>query len=229
LRQSIETPTNAFTQNYTNNMNINPHTNKRLQGSLIAGMLLIVTLLGVQCSGNYQSATPITSISADGKVHFADGSEKEIPGFSDPKTIVMYAVRHCEKTDNNALDSSLSAEGKARAEKLGKVFDDARINRICSTAFKSSRETAEFLRYYAGDPPEEIFYPDSQNDWIENLLTEGGGKQYVYIGLRSSIPQLLNRLQPQSDFKNIPENEFNHLYVISTRGFGDTQIMDLQY
>lgn len=181
------------------------------------------------CSGNYTNPSPISSISADGKVHFTDGSEREIPKFKDPGSIVIYAVRHCEKAGDDSADSSLSVEGRARAEKLGKVFDDARIDRICSLAFKSARETAESVRLFGGDPPMEIFYPGSQSNWLENLLSEGGGKQYVYIGARSTTPQLLNRLLPKADFKNIPENEYHHFYIISTRGYADTEIMDLTY
>lgn len=175
------------------------------------------------------SPPPLVAVGPDGMLLFADSSTHAIPHYGDTAYLVIYAVRHCEKKKDGTDNPDLSAEGLARAERLGKILDNARIDRVCTTNTKRTLQTGETVKRYAADPPIETFPVAAQNDWLAELLQAGGGKQYVYVGHTNTVPTLLNTLLGRREYENLPDDEFGRFYVVVTKGIGQTEVLELNY
>lgn len=169
----------------------------------------------------------VTSIQ-NGHITFSDGSQTDIPHYSDPEYIKYYCVRHCEK-EKNSTDPDLTAEGRARAERLGRIMDNALLNIVAVTNTKRTMQTGEAVQRWAGDPDFINFPAEMLPSWLEDQFVENRGKHIFHVGHQNTIPQMLNRLTGTLQYKNIPDQDFNHLYIVATKGFGQSEVLDLRY
>ncbi|MEO6040229.1 MAG: phosphoglycerate mutase family protein, partial [Saprospiraceae bacterium] len=176
-------------------------------------------------------APPLPTITAiqEGRIQLADGSMRPIPHYGDPAYTIIYALRHCEKVKDGSRDPELSPAGKARAERLGKVMDLARLDRICTTNTKRTVATGAAVQYWAGGPPTETFPAEAQADWLTETLATSAGKNLFYVGHTNTIPQLLNQLTGKDHYKELPEDEFGRFYIAVTKGPGQTEVLELLY
>jgi 2,3-bisphosphoglycerate-dependent phosphoglycerate mutase len=171
----------------------------------------------------------VTAITREGSVRFSDGSERAIPHYNEPDWIVFYFARHCEKDQSTDNNPSLTAEGKARAERLGRIFDLARLDMVGSTNTKRALETAQSVIYWAGDPVLENYPAMNHLDWIGEKLLESKGRKIFVAGHSNTIPEAINRLVGVYKFQNLGENEFNRLFIVATKGIGQSEVLDLRY
>jgi phosphohistidine phosphatase SixA len=164
----------------------------------------------------------------DGQITLSDGSVVPIPHYNDPGYVTFYCVRHAEK-EKNTNDPDLTPEGRARAEKLGQIMDNAHLNIVATTNVKRTMQTGEAVRRWAGDPDAVNFPPDMQNSWLEDQVHENLGKHIFYVGHQNTIPQMLNQLTGTVQYKNIGENTFDLFYIAISKGFGQTEVMEFRY
>lgn len=174
------------------------------------------------------AAPVITAITADGVVQLADGTRQPIPHYGDPAYLILYLVRHCEK-EPQPDNPPLSAMGQARAERLGRILDNAVIDKLCSTNTRRTVQTAEALKFWTGDPVIETFPVEAQSDWLAENLNNPGARRLLYVGHSNTVPVLLNELTRSLQYKNIPETEFDHFYVAVTKGLGQTEVLSFRY
>jgi 2,3-bisphosphoglycerate-dependent phosphoglycerate mutase len=190
--------------------------------------LIKITLLAA-CTAPTAAPT-VTAITSDGALTMSDGSSVAIPHYADPAWMVVYMVRHCDKKQGEGSDPDLSAEGQARAERLGRVFDRARIDRIAYTNTKRTTQTALVVKRWAGDPDYTNFPPELSLEWLtETMQTDGAGKKLVYVGHSNTIPQMLNALTNSVQYQNIADQEYGMLYVVATHGVGQTEVLEMRY
>ncbi len=192
-------------------------------------LLYLTLLLFIACQTSKNPALPIVTAIQNGQLTLADGSTRAVPHYGDPAYTIIYLVRHCEKGKDGTRDPELSPEGRARAERLGKVMDKARIDRICTTSFKRTIATGAAVQYWAGGPPTETFPMEAQPDWLSETLPTAGGQSLFYVGHTNTIPQLLNQLVGKDQFHDLPEEDFGRLYIAITKGVGQTEVLELQY
>jgi 2,3-bisphosphoglycerate-dependent phosphoglycerate mutase len=175
-------------------------------------------------SANMRTVTAISN----GQIAFSDGSTLPIPHYNDPAYTTFYCVRHCEKAKDSP-DPDLTAEGRARAEKLGRVMDNAYLNIVATTKYKRTIQTGEAVHRYAGDPDFVSFPTEMQDSWLQDQFVENAGKHIFYVGHQNTVPQLLNKLVGSFQFQNIPDTDFDHLYIAVSKGIGQTEVLDLKY
>ena len=171
----------------------------------------------------------IISVTADGKILLADSTTQAIPHYGEDGYLVLYLVRHCEKDPTNYDDPVLTPEGQARAERLGRIMDNAVLDKVTSTNTKRTIETALAVKRWAGDPVMETFPPMAMHDWLMETLENGDKKRIFHVGHQHTVPILLNELTNTIDFKNIPDEVFNRFYIAITSGIGKTQVLEFQY
>ncbi len=171
----------------------------------------------------------VAAITKDGKIQMADGTLRAIPHYGEQGYLTLFLVRHCEKDKTVPENPPLTPEGQARAEKLGRVFDNAILDKIASTNTKRTMETAAAVRRWAGDPVTENFPFEAQNDWLAEILQNGSGQRILYVGHQNSVPLILNNLTASVRYKNIPDNDFGRFFVVVTQGVGKTEVMELRY
>jgi 2,3-bisphosphoglycerate-dependent phosphoglycerate mutase len=125
----------------------------------------------------------------------------------------IYLVRHAEKQTGD--DPSLTPDGAARADLLVKILSAAGINRIYSTDYARTRETATPLAK-AIEVPVEL-YDASDLDSFAAMLTSGPGTVLV-VGHSNTTPLLVERLggNPGTDIDE--SAEYDRLYVLRITG-----------
>lgn len=166
----------------------------------------------------------------DGQMHFADGAVQAIPHWGDPAWTHIFCVRHAEKDKDDPRDPGLTAEGEARAERLGRILSEAGLDSVYATPYRRNQLTAEPVQRRGHTPPIVSYRPDNQEEWILELLESSKGKRLLIVGHQNTVPQLLNQLNGVGfEYDNIPDSDFGRLYVLSTQGVGKTQIIELRY
>ena len=194
--------------------------------------LCLASLCAAQCTNMDKPAAPtfkqIVAI-RNGQLFFADGSSQPIPHYGDPTYTTFYCVRHAEKMKDGTKDPDLSPEGQARAQKLGKIMDEARLDKVCTTNTKRTIQTGEAVRYWAGDPAVETFTAPMQDSWLSDKLGEDKGKNIFYVGHQNTVPQLLNRLLGKVQYYNLAEDSFDHFYLAISQGIGQTEVLEFRY
>jgi 2,3-bisphosphoglycerate-dependent phosphoglycerate mutase len=171
----------------------------------------------------------IAAIDARGNIQLRDGSQRHIAGYADPDQLVIFAVRHCEKAKDQGADPDLTAEGQARAEKLGRILQTAGLDAIFTTRYKRTRQTGEAVaRHY----PQQILDTlplQSQQAWAEGLWEQYRGKKMLYVGHQNTVPQLLNQLSGRTDFQNLADHEFGRFFVIVVSGKQPAEVQEYAY
>ena len=143
--------------------------------------------------------------------------------YSQEPTTNIYLIRHAEKADATT-DPDLSDAGKLRTKKWADYFKDKHIEMYCNTPYKRTMQTVIGISSLMIDATEtktitlkyEVYAPENLliNDVAKNNL----GKSVLIVGHSDTIPAAVNKLIGSNVYKNIPENEFNNLYIITIRG-----------
>lgn len=166
----------------------------------------------------------------DGQLYFLDGTAQAIPHWRDPEWTHFFCVRHAEKAKDDPKDPTLTAEGMARAERLGRIMAEAGLDSVYATPYRRSQLTAEPVQRRGSTAPIVTYKPDEQEAWLLELLKTSKGKKMMVIGHQNTIPKLLNQLKGDAfDYENIPDLEFGLLYVVATKGVGQTEIVEVRY
>ncbi len=165
----------------------------------------------------------------NGLCTFADGTTESIPHWGDPAWIHIFIVRHADKAKDDPRDPSLTAEGAARAERLGRILAEAGLDSVYATPSRRAQLTAEPVQRRGQTPPVISYRPDKQEAWISELLEHEKGKKNLVIGHQQTIPQLLNQLSESLDYDHIPEQDYGRFYVVASQGVGKTEIKELRY
>lgn len=171
----------------------------------------------------------VTAVTREGVLRFASGDSMSIPHYGEQGYLTVFMVRHCEKDRSQSDNPPLTAEGQARAERLGRIFDNAILDKICTTNTKRTVDTGLAVKRWAGDPPMETFPVEAQKDWMQENLEEGSGRRILYVGHQNTVPMLLNDLTGTIDYKIIGELEFGHFYIAVTSGVKKTDVFHFQY
>lgn len=136
-------------------------------------------------------------------------------------------VRHAETTGGGS-DPVLSAEGMERAEKLAGILSELDIDRVYSTNYNRTMDTAQptadnqglEITNYGGFDQQAV-----TNDILENV---NGGKVLI-VGHSNTTPNFLNVLTGTSDYPNLPENAYDNLFIVNVKSKGDSEVITLKY
>jgi 2,3-bisphosphoglycerate-dependent phosphoglycerate mutase len=192
-------------------------------------LFTLLVLTCVACDEQIKIPLVIKSVGAEGTIRTATDSVFTVPHYADPSYTVLYLVRHCEKAVGEPNNPPLTAEGEARAERLGRIFDDARIDRIAYTNTKRSTQTATIVKRWAGDPTYENFPPEMTMDWLPDMLSRSAGQKIIHVGHSNTIPQILNYLTNTKQWKNITDTEYGMFYIVTTKGVGQTEVLECKF
>lgn len=142
-----------------------------------------------------------------------------VPGEATAADTVIYLVRHAEKAMNGD-DPALSAAGRERARALADLLENAPIDRIHSTDFRRTRETAEPLARRRGLPVDP-YDPERPGDLVQRILGAGGG--HLVIGHSNTVPELVDLLGGTGGLPIDEAGEYDRLYVVTRTGDGSTR------
>lgn len=136
-------------------------------------------------------------------------------------------LRHAEDFDTGS-DPVLTPEGEERAERLSNILGEVNLNRVYSTDFNRTKQTATPIANDQGLPL-SFYQGDEHEQVIDEVLDNENEGTTLIIGHTNTTANFLNSLTGTSDFPNIPSDEFDNMYIVSTKEKGDSKVILLKY
>ena len=146
-------------------------------------------------------------------------------------TTTIVLVRHAEKVMGTIEDPPLAAEGVRRAERLAQMFGEVKaangLDAIYVSDTRRSQQTAGPLVSRLGI--QATVYPAGDVDGtVRRVLRDHRGGRALIVGHSNTIPALVQKLSGQS-VPEIPEEEYDDLYVVTVPSFGRSSVLRLKY
>lgn len=135
-------------------------------------------------------------------------------------TVILF--RHAERfpsTKENNFDPELTAEGKARAEKLLEVLRKYKPEQIFSTNTKRTRATVEpaaenLLEKYRIQI--QVYDTEDEEAFAERLL-KSGAKTVAVAGHSNTVPKIANTLLKQEKYTDFADDEYNKIIIVKIK------------
>ena len=148
--------------------------------------------------------------------------------FSRPVTTIIL-VRHAERynIEPNNQDPELTPEGLERAQEIARVFGEAGINAIYATQYKRTQQTVKPLADRTGVPV-KVLQSNQTDELVNQLRTTNRGQTVFIAGHNNTVPAIVSSLSGET-YPNIPESEFDNLYIVTIYRFGKAKVVKLRY
>lgn len=136
-------------------------------------------------------------------------------------------VRHAETTGSGS-NPSLSSAGQTRANALQKILDNIPLNAVFSTNFNRTMQTATPT---ATDQSLTIAIYDAFNPdaLIDQTLTAFHDGVVLIVGHSNTTPDFLNVLTGSNSFTDIPETEYDNLFIVHVYKKGRAEVLHMKY
>lgn len=126
-----------------------------------------------------------------------------------PQGPAIFLVRHAE-TEGEGSDPGLSPAGRARAERIADLLAAESIERILTTSYRRTRETAAPLAARLGIEP-EIYDPRALEELATALRRDG--RRVLVVGHSNTTPPLVDALGGDAG-SPIQESEYDRIYRV---------------
>jgi len=144
---------------------------------------------------------------------------------TDVTTFIL--VRHAEKSKDDPRDPSLSEEGIKRAESLNAMLKQADIAALYSSPYKRTRSTVQPIADAKG--LEVNTYDPRSAAFLEDIMTKLKGKTIVISGHSNTTPNVVNALIGEDRFKQLSEDDYSKIYIVSVTEIGKGTVTLLSY
>ena len=123
---------------------------------------------------------------------------------------VIYLVRHAEKAEDGTNDPPLTEAGEQRAQTLARMFADAGLTAVHTTAYRRTRATAAPIAAALGITPHE-YDPRALAEFAERL--KGAGGRHLVLGHSNTTPELVRLLGGAAG--PMLESEYGRFYEVT--------------
>jgi TonB family protein len=144
-----------------------------------------------------------------------------------PLTTVIL-VRHAENRATPANDPPLTSEGLQRAESLARMLADTPISAIYTTPSARTRETAAPLAAAKLLTPVEVAVGAAYPRDIVQKVHEQRGGTFVVVGHSNTTRDVL-RAFGFAEAKDIPDSEYDNLYIVTYGTYTEKRMLSLKY
>jgi 2,3-bisphosphoglycerate-dependent phosphoglycerate mutase len=136
-------------------------------------------------------------------------------------------TRHAETTGIGS-DPDLSTEGQERVAALVEVLSKLKVAAAYSSSYKRTQQTAAGV---AQDHSVSVqgYDPLKPGELIDLVLQDHAYKTVYVAGHSNTVPDLLNVLTGSNDYADIPETEYDNLYLVTVYRKGQATVMHLKY
>ncbi|HYC91209.1 MAG TPA: TonB family protein [Thermoanaerobaculia bacterium] len=156
-----------------------------------------------------------------------EGGVLHAPPQRAPLTTVIL-VRHAERAAAPANDPVLTSEGQQRAERLARMFANTPISAIYTTPFARTRGTAAPLAALKSLTPVEVPVIATYARDIVTRVHEQRGGTFVVVGHSNTTSDVL-RAFGIADPPQIPETDFDNLFILTYGPFTEPRLLSLKY
>lgn len=137
-------------------------------------------------------------------------------------------VRHAEKGPTPADDPPLTAHGLQRAESLARMLANTPITAIYTTPYARTRETAAPLAAAKRLTPVEVAVGRTYPYDIVPKVHEQRGGTFVVVGHSDTTRDVL-RAFGFVEAKDIPDSEYDNLYIATYGPLTEMRVLSLKY
>jgi len=139
-------------------------------------------------------------------------------------------VRHAELQGAAMADPKslpLSADGKARAQRLAAMLKDSGVAAIYVTDFARTNQTAQPLSHELDRPLTVVPKGDPQQ-LVERLRKTHAGQVVLVVGHTDTLPGLVKALGHPSDIK-IDAQDYGNVFIVTPKAEGTPAFLRLRY
>lgn len=127
-------------------------------------------------------------------------------------------VRHAEKGKDDPRDPNLSAEGVERAESLKAMLAQADVAALYSSPYKRTKGTVQPIAEAKG--LEINTYDPRSAAFLADIMTKFKGKTIVISGHSNTTPNVVNALIGEDKFKQLSEDDYGKVFIVSVTEIG---------
>ncbi len=142
------------------------------------------------------------------------------------ETSTFIIVRHAEKVDDSR-DPDLSAVGLERAERLAATLASMKPDLAYTTPFKRTHQTVAPTAKAYGLTVEE-YDPRNAAPFIE-MLKALNGKTVLIAGHSNTAPGIVNALLGEERFKDLEDQQYDHLWIVQRFPSGEASFILIHY
>ena len=142
----------------------------------------------------------------------------------DPAAPYWYVMRHLQKGDGE--DPPLSAEGRAKAERLAGMFAQGEPAAIYVSTTRRARETAAPLAALRGLTPKE-YDPRDTAALVQRLRAEPGS--VLVVGHSNTVPEIVAQLGGAPRPADIREDRYGDIFRVGRDGSVELLGIDVLY
>jgi 2,3-bisphosphoglycerate-dependent phosphoglycerate mutase len=141
-----------------------------------------------------------------------------------PTTVIL--IRHAEKEKNGSKDPQLTEKGRQRAKAFAAMFGLITADAIYSSNYNRTIATARPFAEQQGLEI-QIYDPKAQQDFLDKALREHAGGNIVVVGHSNTVPDAVNYLLKQELVKEMSEEEYNKVFIVSILADGTASYIPL--
>ncbi|HQW10791.1 MAG TPA: phosphoglycerate mutase family protein [Saprospiraceae bacterium] len=193
--------------------------------SKLCVFILIATFAFSNCSKGPEAI--IKTVTKIDTIYIAQTDTVKLIEYINDSTTTFILSRHAE-TSGAGMDPSLSVTGQERAIELARVLHTTPIRGVYSTNYKRTKETAAPLAE-KNNLTTQIYDPEKLSQLIDQLLLQYKNQVVYVVGHSNTTNVLLNTLVGNPVYPDIPENEYNNLYIVSVSEKGNARVVHLKY
>lgn len=136
-------------------------------------------------------------------------------------------LRHAETTGIGS-DPALSALGQERAAELVRVLQNVPLQAVYATSYARTTQTAQPTAADKGLTVQQ-YDPFAPGPLTDAVLAAYRGEAVLVVGHSNTIPALLNVLTGTDDFAQIPESQYDNLFIVTVFEKGRANVAHLKY
>ncbi|WP_445710561.1 phosphoglycerate mutase family protein [Flavobacterium sp.] len=154
---------------------------------------------------------------------FSFAQETTLTDFVAEKNVItkIILLRHAEKEKDGSKDPKLSKQGMLRAEKLNFMLSDFSIDKLFSTAYIRTQKTLGAISQSRNITISN--YEARDKNFAEQLVRNEMGKTIIVAGHSNTIPALVNVLIKEDKYKDLSEEEYGKLWILT---FSNEELID---
>ncbi|MEJ7610781.1 MAG: histidine phosphatase family protein [Ferruginibacter sp.] len=140
-------------------------------------------------------------------------------------TTKVYLVRHAEKAGSGPADGLKAPEGVNRANALKDYFKGKALHGVYSTNYPRTIQTAQPVAAVKGLA---VLGYNNGDSLLADILQKKN-RRYVVVGHSNTIPQMIRAAGLDPSYSgNIPDNEFDNLYIITVKRKNSSLIKSIE-
>lgn len=150
-----------------------------------------------------------------------------ITEFMQDTATTFILVRHAETT-GSGTNPNLSAAGLARADELTRIMGSLSLDAVYSTNFNRTMQTASPVAADQGLTIQS-YSGSNLSATADEILGDYPAGKILVVGHSNTTPDFINVLTGTNDYPQLPETEYDNLFIVTVLEKGRAEVVQLKY